>query len=140
MSGGEIAGLIAAVAFVLLVGVLAVPLIKLGGVFDETRSMIKGVSDETVPLISEVTTTVSTTNAQLVRVDAITSNVQSVTTNVSAMTALFAATLGSPVVKVAAFTYGVRSALAGRNRSRVEKQVRDQLKAERGNRRRGSAS
>ena len=53
------------------------PLIKLGGVFDETRSMIKGVSDETVPLLSEVTTTVTTTNAQLVRVDAITANVQS---------------------------------------------------------------
>ena len=131
MSAGEIAGLIAAVAFVLLVGLLAVPLIKLGGVLDETRSMIKGVSDETVPLLNEVTTTVSTTNAQLVRVDAITSNIQHVTTNVSAMTALFAATLGSPVIKVAAFTYGVRKALAGRNRSRVEKQVRDQIKAER---------
>jgi uncharacterized protein YoxC len=140
MSAGEIAGLIAAVAFVLLVGVLAIPLVKLGGVLDETRGMIKGVSDETVPLLSEVTTTLTTTNAQLVRVDAITSNVQSATTNVSALTSLFAATLGSPVVKVAAFTYGVRSALAGRNRSRVEKQVRDQLKAERGNRRRGSAS
>ena len=97
MSVGEIAGLIAAVAFVLLVGVLAVPLIKLGGVFDETRTMIKGVSDETVPLLSEVTTTVTTTNAQLVRVDAITSNVQSATTNVSALTALFAATVGGPV-------------------------------------------
>jgi uncharacterized protein YoxC len=144
MSGGEIAGLIAAVAFVLLVGVLAVPLIKLGGVFDETRSMIKGVSGETVPLLSEVTTTVTTTNAQLVRVDAITSNIEHVTTNVSALTALFAATLGSPVIKVAAFTYGVRSALAGRNRSRVEKQVRDQLKAEkaasRASRRRSAAS
>jgi uncharacterized protein YoxC len=144
MSAGEIAGLIAAVAFVLLVGVLAVPLIKLGGVLDETRHMIKGVSDETVPLLSEVTTTVSTTNAQLVRVDAITSNVQQVTTNVSAMTALFAATLGSPVVKVAAFTYGVRSALSSRNHSRVEKQVRDQIKAERAasraNRRRGTGS
>jgi uncharacterized protein YoxC len=144
MSAGEIAGLIAAVAFVLLVGVLAVPLIKLGGVFDETRNMIKGVSDETVPLLNEVTTTVTTTNAQLVRVDAITSNLQHVTTNVSAMTALFAATLGSPVIKVAAFSYGVRSALAGRSRSRVEKQVRDQLKAEkaasRANRRRGAAS
>jgi uncharacterized protein YoxC len=144
MSAGEIAGLIAAVAFVLLVGVLAVPLVKLGGVLDETRSMIKGVSDETVPLLNEVTTTVSSTNAQLVRVDAITSNIQHVTTNVSAMTALFAATLGSPVIKVAAFTYGVRSALAGRNRSRVEKQVRDQLKAEkaasRASRRRGAAS
>ena len=144
MSAGEIAGLIAAVAFVLLVGVLAVPLIKLGGVLDETRSMIKGVSDETVPLLNEVTTTVSTTNAQLVRVDAITSNIQHVTTNVSAMTALFAATLGSPVIKIAAFSYGVRAALAGRNRSRVEKQVRDQLKAERSarraSRRRGAGS
>jgi uncharacterized protein YoxC len=141
MSAGEIAGLIAAVAFVLLVGVLAVPLVKLGGVFDETRSMIKGVSDETVPLLNEVTTTVSTTNAQLVRVDAITKNVQQVTANVSALTALFAATLGSPVIKVAAFTYAVRSAIAGRDRSRVEKQVRDQLKAEKSaSRRRGKAS
>ena len=131
MSVGEVAGLIAAVAFVLLVGVLAIPLIKLGGVLDETRHMIKGVSDETVPLLSEVTTTVSTTNAQLVRVDAITSNVQSVTTNVSALTALFAATLGNPVVKVAAFTYGVRSALSGKSKAKVERRVRDEMRAER---------
>jgi uncharacterized protein YoxC len=141
MSGGEIAGLIAAVAFVLLVGVLAVPLIKLGSVFDETRNMIKGVSDETVPLLSEVTTTVTTTNAQLVKVDTITSNVVKVTTNVSALTALFAATLGSPVIKIAAFTYAVRRAIGGRDHSRVEKEVREQLKAERAARRgRGKAS
>ena len=148
MSAGEIAGLIAAVAFVLLVGVLAVPLLKLGGVLDETRHMIKGVSDETVPLLSEVTTTVSTTNAQLVRVDAITSNVQVATTNVSAMTSLFAATFGSPVVKVAAFSYGVRSALSDRGRlraARSERAVRDQIRAEKAaeranRRRRGAAS
>jgi uncharacterized protein YoxC len=144
MSAGEIAGLIAAVAFVALVGLLAVPLIKLGGVLDQTRGMIKGVTDETVPLLSEVTTTVSTTNAQLVRVDAITSNIQQVTTNVSALTALFAATLGSPVIKVAAFTYAVRHAISDRDHSRVEKQVREQLKAERAagrsSRRRGSGS
>lgn len=128
---GEIAGLIAAVAFVLLVGVLAVPLIKLGKVLDETRYMVKGVSDETVPLLSEVTTTVTTTNAQLVRVDAITSNVQSTTTNISALTALFAATLGSPVIKVAAFSYGVRRALSDRDRGVMEKRVKSQLRAER---------
>ena len=34
-------------------------------------------------------------------------------TNASALTSLFAATLGSPLVKVAAFTYGVRSAMSG---------------------------
>ena len=128
---GEIAGLIAAVAFVLLVGVLAVPLIKLGRVFDETRVLVRGVSDETVPLLSEVTTTVTTTNAQLVRVDAITSNVQTTTTNISALTALFAASLGSPVIKVAAFSYGVRRALSDRDRGLVEKRVKAQIKADR---------
>lgn len=129
MSVGDIAGLIAAVAFVLLVGVLAIPLIKLGGVLDETRTLIKGVSDETVPLLNEVTTTVATTNAQLVRVDAITSNVAAATTNVSAMTALVAATVGGPVVKVAAFTYGVRSALADRPGARTRRKVADQTRA-----------
>jgi uncharacterized protein YoxC len=131
MSVGDVAGLIAAVAFVLLVGALAIPLVKLGGVLDETRAMIKGVSEETVPLLSEVTTTVTTTNAQLVRVDAITSNVQAATTNVSALTALLAATLGGPVVKVAAFSYGVRSALADRPGQRSRRKVADQSRANR---------
>lgn len=115
MSVGGVAGLIAAVAFVLLVGALAVPLIKLGRVLDEARNAVKNLSDEAVPLITEVTTTVSSTNHQLVKVDTITDNVAQVSTNVSALTALFAATLGSPVVKVAAFSYGVRQAMAGRS-------------------------
>jgi uncharacterized protein YoxC len=130
MSVGDVAGLIAAIAFVLLVGALAIPLVKLGGVLDESRSMIKGVSDETVPLLSEVTTTVATTNAQLGRVDAITSNVQAATGNVSALTALLAATLGNPVVKVAAFSYGVRSALSGSSGKRTARKVRDQERAQ----------
>jgi len=130
MSVGDVAGLIAAIAFVLLVGALAIPLVKLGGVLDESRNMIKGVSDETVPLLSEVTTTVATTNAQLVRVDAITSNVQAATGNVSALTALLAATLGNPVVKVAAFSYGVRSALSGSSGKRTARKVRDQERAQ----------
>lgn len=131
MSVGDVAGLIAAIAFVLLVGLLAIPLLKLGGVLDETRTLIRGVSDETVPLLSEVTTTVTTTNAQLVRVDAITSNVQAATTNVSALTSLLAATIGNPVVKVAAFTYGVRSAISGRSGERRDRAVRDQVRAKR---------
>lgn len=114
MSAGDVAGLIAAIAFVLLVGLLAVPLLKLGKVLDETRATIRGLSEESVPLLQEVTTTVTHTNEQMVKVDTITTNAAQVATNVSALTALFAATLGSPVVKVAAFTYGVRQAVAGR--------------------------
>jgi uncharacterized protein YoxC len=138
MSVGDVAGLIAAIAFVLLVGLLAIPLLKLGKVLDETRRLVGSVTDETVPLINEVTTTVGLTNHQLERVDTITANVQQVTTNVSALTSLFAATLGSPVVKVAAFTYGVRRAMSERRHDDVEKRVKSELKAEKKNGRRGA--
>jgi uncharacterized protein YoxC len=117
MSLGDVAGLLAAIAFILLVCFLAYPLVKLGQVLDETRLTVRGISEGTLPLLTEVTTTVSTTNAQLVKVDSITSNVAQVSTNVSALTSLFAATLGSPVVKVAAFSYGVRQAISGRKPS-----------------------
>ncbi len=69
MSVGDVAGLIAAIAFVLLVGLLAIPLLKLGKVLDEARRLVGSVTDETVPLINEVTTTVGLTNHQLERVD-----------------------------------------------------------------------
>lgn len=111
---GDIAGLLAAGAFLFLVGFIAYPLIKLGKVLDEARITVRGLSDGALPLLSEVTTTVASTNQQLGKVDTITNNVAQVSTNVSALTALFAATLGSPVVKVAAFTYGVRQAIGGR--------------------------
>jgi uncharacterized protein YoxC len=130
MSVGDVAGLIAAIAFVLLVGLLAVPLLKLGKVLDEARRLVGTVTDETAPLINEVTTTVGLTNHQLERVDTITAGVQQVTTNVSALTSLFAATLGSPVVKVAAFSYGVRRAMSDRRRADVEKRVKTEIKAE----------
>lgn len=118
MSAGDVAGLIAAIAFVLLVGFLAYPIVKVGKLVEDLRQGVQGVSEQTIPLLSEVTTTVSTTNAQLVRVDAITTNVQQISTNASALTSLFAATLGSPLVKVAAFTYGVRQAMSGRGSRR----------------------
>jgi uncharacterized protein YoxC len=138
MSVGDVAGLIAAIAFVLLVGLLAIPLLKLGKVLDEARRLVGTMTDETVPLINEVTTTVVHTNHQLERVDAITANVQQVTTNVSALTSLFAATLGSPVVKVAAFTYGVRRAIGDRRHADVQKRVKTEMKAERKSGRRGA--
>jgi uncharacterized protein YoxC len=138
MSVGDVAGLIATIAFVLLVGLLAIPLLKLGKVLDEARRLVGAVTDETVPLIHEVTTTVGLTNHQLERVDSITANVQQVTTNVSALTSLFAATLGSPVVKVAAFTYGVRRAMGDRRHADLEKRVKSEMKAERKTGRRGA--
>lgn len=113
MSVGDIAALMFAIGFLILVGFLGIPLIKLGRVLDETRLTVRGLSDGTTPLLSEVTTTVASTNQQLAKVDTITTNAAQVSTNVTALTSLFAATLGSPVVKVAAFSYGVRRAMSG---------------------------
>jgi predicted cobalt transporter CbtA len=113
MSGGDIAGLIAAGVFAVLVAIIAVPLIKLGGVFDQTRDSIKDVSDGITPILAESTVTVQEANKQLVRVDAITRNVQEVTGNVSSLVALFAASVGGPLIKLAGFSAAVRAALIG---------------------------
>lgn len=113
MSVGDVAGLIGAIAFVLLVGFLALPLIKLGQVLDATRVSVKELTDHTVPVLDEAASAVAATNVQIERVDAITSSAAQVSENVSALTSLFAATVGSPMIKVAAFSYGVRRALAG---------------------------
>ena len=113
MTGGDIAGLIAAGVFAVLVALLAVPLLKLGRVFDETTSAIHELSENVTPLLEEATTTISETNKQLARVDTITSGVADATANVSSLIALFAATLGGPLIKFAGFTAAVRVAIVG---------------------------
>ena len=111
MSGGDIAAIIAASGFVLLVLFLAVPLLKLGRVLDETRNSIHDLNQDVSPLLSELKETVSSTNKQLARVDQITENVADVTTNISSLIAVFAASVGSPLVKIAGLTQGLRGAL-----------------------------
>ncbi len=128
---GDLVGLIFAIAFVVLVLFLGYVLVKLGKVLTEAQKLVAGITEQTVPLLGEVTGTVTHVNEELVRVDSITANVQSMSGNVSALTSLFAATLGSPVVKVAAFSYGVRRAAAKKQRGDVEKQIKAQLKADR---------
>ena len=116
MSGGEIAALVAAGAFVLLVIVVAVPLLKLGRTLDEATLAIRKTHEGTTPLLDNAVTTVQRVNSNLERVDGITANAQSMSSNAAALTSVFASTLGSPVVKVAAFSYGVRKAAKARRK------------------------
>ncbi|WP_420114251.1 DUF948 domain-containing protein [Pseudactinotalea sp.] len=108
MNLGDVAGLIAAIAFVLLVGALAVPLIKLGRVLDETRESLKQVTEHTLPVIDEAAVTITTTNGQLAKVDTVTTAAAETSQNVSALTSLISATVGTPLIKVAAFSMAVR--------------------------------
>jgi uncharacterized protein YoxC len=131
LSGGEVAGLIVAVFWGVLVLFIGYVLVKLGKVVGETGKLVAGVTDQTVPLLGEVTTSVVHINTELERVDAITANVQTASANVSALTAVFAATLGSPIIKVAAFSYGVRRVLSDRREEDVRRRVKKEMKAER---------
>ena len=120
MSVGEIAGLIAAVAFVVLVALTAVPLLKLGRVLEEVRLAVRDIGHESVPILTEIRGTVSATNTELERLSVVTEDVSKVSRNASVvsenaaqLSTLFSATLGGPLIKTAALTYGVRKALRG---------------------------
>lgn len=118
MSAGQIAALIAAGAFVLLVLLLAVPLIKLGRTLDEATVAIRKTHEGADPLLTGANTAISRVNTQLERVDGITTNARAITGNVSALTSVFTATLGGPLVKAAALSYGVSKAIRGRRGGR----------------------
>ena len=114
MSGGAIAALIAAGAFVLLVVLLAYPLLKLGRTLDEATLAIRKTHDGVSPLLDQAQDTMTQVNSQLDHVGGIAKNVDSMTTNVAALTSVVSSTLGSPLIKVAAFSYGLRKTVNDR--------------------------
>lgn len=135
---GDIAFLILAGAFLLLVGVLAVPILKLRHTVDAATNALNQITDQAGPLLASVHTsvegvnqTIAEVNGQLVKVDTITEHIQHVSTNIAGLTSLFAATLGSPLVKAAAFTFGVRKAVLARRHADVEREVKANLKKSR---------
>ena len=138
MSGGEIAALIAAGAFVMLVLVLAVPILRLRHTVDAATRAITEVTDRTSPMLDnvnvtlgQVQTSLDGVNVQLARLDTITGHAQQVTANVANLSTVVSAAAANPLVKVAAFSYGVRKAAAQRRRADEEKQMRGMLRQER---------
>jgi predicted PurR-regulated permease PerM len=131
---GEIAALVAAIAFVVLVLLLAIPLIKLGRTLDEATIAIRKAHEGSAPLLDNAQVTLSQVNTQLERVDGITSSARAVTSNVSVLTSLFTATLGGPLVRAAAFSYGVNKALKARRAGAAEADSRSRRRRRRGRR------
>jgi uncharacterized protein YoxC len=135
VSAGEWAGLIAALALVLLVVLLAVPLLKLGRTLDEATLTIRQAREQSGPILSQAQTTVAHVNSNLERVDDITGNAANVSSNVAALTSVVAATVGSPLIKVAAFSYGVRSATKKRREGQAIAEAAARDKSDRRERR-----
>ncbi|SBU93834.1 protein of unknown function [Streptomyces sp. AmelKG-A3] len=114
MSGGEVAGILVAVFWAILVSFLAVVLVRLAQTLKATTALVADVTEQAVPLLADASATLRSAQTQLDKVDAIASDVQEVTSNASALSTTVASTFGGPLVKVAAFGYGVRQALGRR--------------------------
>jgi uncharacterized protein YoxC len=145
MDAGNIAGLIAAGAFLMLVIVLAVPILKLGRTVDAATRAINDLTDRTGPLLSNVNETVENVNTtlgqvqvsldgvnlELAKVDTITEHAAHITANVANLSTVVAAAAASPMVKVASFGYGLRKAVANRRRAEEDREVRATIKQRR---------
>jgi uncharacterized protein YoxC len=131
VSAGAIVGLIFAIFFAIGVLFFAFVLVRVAEVLKETTKLVAGITQETVPLLNEITDTVKNGNAQLVKVDAITDNVETMSKNVSGLVSTATSAIGGPLVKVASFSYGVRAAITSRKNEDVAKRVKAELKADR---------
>lgn len=131
MSIGEIAGMIAAIAFAILVILFAVPLLKLGRVLEEVRLAVRDIGHESVPILTEVQGTVRATNDELAKLSVVTEDLSRVSQhatvvseNAAQMATLFSATLGGPLIKTAAFSYGIRKAIRGEGGGRTGRRTK----------------
>ncbi|MFA1550475.1 DUF948 domain-containing protein [Actinomadura chokoriensis] len=111
LTGGQLAGLIVAVFWAVLVSFIALTLLKLSRLLGEAGKVVRDLGDQAAPLLDDMTRTVKRANEQLGRTDVITKQVAGVTQNVSAVTTVMTSVVGGPLVKAAAFSYGVRKAL-----------------------------
>lgn len=145
MNAGQIAALVAAGAFLMLVLVLAVPILRLRHTIDAATRAIDDLNDRTGPLLGNVNTTIENVNTalgqvqvsldgvnvQLAKVDTMTTHAQNVTANVANLATVVSAAAANPLVKVASFGYGVRKAASARRHAEQERDVRASLKQQR---------
>ena len=74
-------------------------------------------------VLDEAEVTITSVNTQLERVDGVTASAQAVAANTRALSSLFTATLGGPLVKVAALSYGLRKASQARQLKKAPKKA-----------------
>jgi uncharacterized protein YoxC len=153
VSLGQVAALIAAIAFLLLCGALAVPILRLRHTVDAATQSINDLNDRSGPILFNMNATIENVNTalgqtkvtldgvnlQLARLDTITSHVSQVSANVANLSTIVTSAAASPLAKAAAFGYGVRRATVRRRAAAEEAELRARLKQERKSRRRDGA-
>jgi uncharacterized protein YoxC len=121
MNAGQLAALIAAVAFAVLAGVAVFVLIRLARLMSAATGMVTRYRDRADQLIEQAQAAVDRTNEQLIRTDAITASMDQVTANMAELSGHVSALAGlargistaasAPLTGMSAFVFGLRRAI-----------------------------
>lgn len=93
-----------------LVLFISLMLVNLFRVLESTKGLIDGIRTETVPLLSEVKTTVTSVNRELDRVDSMLASAGNITKSVERVASVIEQAVSNPVVKAVAFGAGAGAA------------------------------
>jgi len=122
VSAGQIAALIAAGFFAAGMCAAVFVLLRLAGLISHAHRLLTDYGDRADAVIERAQAAVNRTNEQLARTDSITANMDDVTANmadlsghVSALAGLarsISAGFGTPLLRISAFAFGLRRAVA----------------------------
>lgn len=110
-SVGEWAALIIAIFWAILVVALSALTMNFLRVVSSLKTLVDGITAETVPLLDEVGTTVRSVNREIDRVDGILAGVQRITENASTISETVKTAVANPLVKALASLAGAKRAL-----------------------------
>jgi uncharacterized protein YoxC len=112
LTGGDVALIVLAIGWVVLVLALCVVLLNTYRVLESTKLTIDAMREETVPLLREVKGSVERTNRELDRVDDMLVSATTVVGRVERLTGLVEQAAASPIVKVISLGAGLRKGFA----------------------------
>ena len=108
LTGGDVALIVLAVGWVVLVGFLCVVLLNTFRVLESTKLTIDAMREETVPLLREVKTSVEKTNREIDRVDTMLVSATQIVGRVEKLSGLVEQAAASPIIKVISLGAGLR--------------------------------
>lgn len=106
MSGADWAWIIAASFWGVLVVALVFVLSSVFRLINQIGELVRGVTDQTVPMLGGLNETIAGVNVELARIDTIVAGVQSITATTDQLVGVVHATVSNPIIKVAAYASG----------------------------------
>ena len=111
ISPGDVALIVIAAFWGVLVIFIAIMMVNVFRLLGEVTTMVKGVREETVPMLGDVRLTVQGVNKELDRVDSLMESGGKMAKSAERMTSAVEQVVTSPLIKIAAATAGAAAFL-----------------------------